>query len=105
MGADDHESQPRPFPPHCRGTPLAYGAGELRVLTGPCDGSVCHGSGFQGVIATSGDPECGGFLYGIVCGDEGYIECNDCDGVIRTIPPDQLRQALNEMEAGLELAT
>jgi hypothetical protein len=52
-----------------------------------------------------GDPECAGFVYGLVRGDEGYIECNDCDAVIRTVAPDQLRHALNTMESGLELAT
>jgi ribosomal protein S27E len=37
--------------------------------------------------------------------NRGYIECNDCDAVIRTLPAADLRQALNEMEAGLEFAT
>ena len=52
-----------------------------------------------------GDPECGGFLYGIIRGAEGFIECNDCDAVIRTLPAADLRHALNEMESGLEIAT
>jgi hypothetical protein len=77
---------------------------------GDCDCPICHGSGWEGMIATwiphcdAGDPECAGFLYGLVRGDQGYIECNDCDAVIRTVLPDQLRQTLDEMEAGLELA-
>jgi hypothetical protein len=52
-----------------------------------------------------GDPECPGFLFGVVRGDQGSIECNDCDAMIRTVPADQLRQTLNEMEAALELAS
>jgi hypothetical protein len=36
---------------------------------------------------------------------QGYIECNDCDAVIRRVPADQLRQTLNEMEAGLDVAS
>jgi hypothetical protein len=38
-------------------------------------------------------------LYGIVRGLQGYIECNDCDAVVRTLPVADLTQALNEMEA------
>jgi hypothetical protein len=52
-----------------------------------------------------GDSECGGFLYGLVRGDEGYIECNDCDAVVRTVPAAELRQTLNEMESTLELTS
>ena len=103
----------------CRGTPLgqgqfsgcAYGSAKLKPLTGPCDCPVCNGSGYEGVTATwaphcdFGDPECAGFLYGIVRGEQGYIECNDCDAVIRTMPAAALRVALSEMEASLEVAT
>ena len=83
----------------------------LRVLTGPCDCPICQGSGWEGMIATwiphqnFGDSECGGFLYGLVRGDEGYIECNDCDAVVRTVPAAELRQTLNEMESTLELTS
>jgi hypothetical protein len=78
---------------------------------GDCDCPICHGSGWEGMIATwvphsdFGDPECPGFLFGVVRGDQGSIECNDCDAMIRTVPADQLRQTLNEMEAALELAS
>jgi hypothetical protein len=52
-----------------------------------------------------GDPDCGGFWYGIVRGDQGFIECNDCDAVIRVLPAADLRQTLNEMESSIEVAT
>jgi hypothetical protein len=44
-------------------------------------------------------------LYGIVRGQQGYIECNDCEVVVRTLPAADLKQALNEMEASLEVAS
>jgi uncharacterized protein (DUF983 family) len=43
-------------------------------------------------------------LYGIVRGDQGYIECNDCDALVRAMPAADLKQVLNEMEASLEVA-
>jgi hypothetical protein len=72
----------------CRGISLGggnyagcpYGSAEFRPLTGPCDCPVCHGSGYEGVTGTwlphcdFGDLQCAGFLYGIVRGDQGYIE-------------------------------
>ena len=57
----DEEPEIRPLPPapRCRGIPLgdgnymgcAYGYGDLTPLSGPCDCPVCHGSGFEGVVA------------------------------------------------------
>jgi hypothetical protein len=116
---ENDQGSGRPLPPRCRGVPLPnggysgcpYGSGELKVLTGDCDCPVCHGSGWEGMIATwvphqdSGDPDCGGFLYGLVRDGQGYIECNDCDAVVRTVPAAQLRQTLNEMEASLDVAS
>jgi hypothetical protein len=113
------ESEALPYPPSCRGIALdngtlaggPYGSGELRPLTGPCDCPVCHGSGYEGMIATwvphqdFGDPERCGFLFGLVRDGEGYIGCNVCTAVVRKMPADQLRQVLNEMESGLELAS
>jgi hypothetical protein len=117
---DESEINPLPLPPRRRGIPLGnggyagcpYGSGELRVLTGDCDCPICNGSGWEGMIATwvphssAGDPECPGFLYGLVREDgQGYIECNDCDAVIRKMPADQLQQTLNEMEAGPDVVS
>jgi hypothetical protein len=55
--------------------------------------------------ADFGDPECCGFPFGLVRGEEGFIECNDCDAVMRVVPAAELRQTLNQMEATLELAS
>jgi len=55
--------------------------------------------------AEVGDPECPGFLYGLVRDGQGFIECNDCDAVVRTVPAAELRQTLNEMEASLDVAS
>ena len=54
--------------------------------------------------ADFGDPDCPGFLFGIVR-DLGYIECNDCDVVIRTVPAADLQRTLNEMELSQEFCT
>jgi hypothetical protein len=81
------------------------------VLTGDCDCPICHGSGYEGMIATwiphcdHGDPECPGFLYGLVRDGQGFVECNDCDAVVRTVPAAELRQTLNEMGASLDVAS
>ncbi len=119
MESDEPEIRPLPFPPRCRGVALGngdyagcpYGDGELRSLTRPCDCPVCHGSGFEGLFATFvphssfGDPECCGFLYAIVRGERGCIECNDCDAAVRTVPAAELQQTLTEMELTLDFCT
>jgi hypothetical protein len=77
----------------CNGsyTGCPYGDGDLTPLTGPCDCPVCHGSGFEGVIATMlphqsfGDPDCCGCLNGVVRGDQADIVCNECEAVVRTV--------------------
>jgi len=52
-----------------------------------------------------GDPECCGCLNGVVRGDQADIICNECDAVIRTVPPSELRRTLDEMELTLDVAT
>ena len=72
---------------------------------------MCHGSGYEGVTATwlphseFGDPHCPGFLAGVIRGDRVYIECNDCDDVIRTLPAADLQRTFDEMELTLDVAT
>lgn len=52
-----------------------------------------------------GDPDCCGCLDGIVRGDHAEIVCNECGSIVRTVPKDQLRKTLSEMELKLDVAT
>lgn len=107
-----------PYQP-CRGRELpdgtfagcAYGRGEITPLIGPCDCEVCHGSGVEGVIASTlphqmfGDDDCCGCLNGIIRGDVADIECNECGVVVRTVSAADLARTLDEMEASLDVAS
>ena len=104
---------------HCRGIPLgdgeysgcAYGRGEIRALTGPCDCPVCNGSGYEGITATwlphcdFGDPECCGFLAGITRGTEADIGCNECDVILATVPAAELQGTFDQMELSLDVTS
>ena len=89
----------------------AYGALELRAMTGPCDCPVCYGSGFEGIVPTwlphcdFGDPDCGGFLVGILNGDDAEIGCNDCLAILKTVPAAELQRTFDEMELTLDFAS
>jgi hypothetical protein len=52
-----------------------------------------------------GDPDCCGMLYGIIRGDVANIECNECEAVIRAVPPPALGKTLGEMELTLGVAS
>ena len=52
-----------------------------------------------------GEPDCCGCLNGIIRGECADIVCNECGAVIRTVPADELRQALTEMELTLDLCS
>jgi hypothetical protein len=55
--------------------------------------------------ADFGAPDCCGCLNGIPRGGTADIVCNECSAVIKTVPVDQLRQALDAMEASLDVAS
>jgi hypothetical protein len=80
-------------------------------MTGPCDCPVCYGSGFEGIVPTwlphslFGDPDCGGFLVGILNGDEADIGCNDCLAILKTVPAAELQRTFDEMELTLDLTS
>jgi hypothetical protein len=72
------------------------------------DCSICNGSGYEHAIGTwlphqnFGDPDCPGFLLGVLDGEQGYIGCNDCYAVIQTVPAAYLLTVLKQMELNLD---
>ena len=52
-----------------------------------------------------GDPDCCGCLNGIIRGDVADIVCNECEAVVRTVPPAELQRTLDEMELTLDVAS
>jgi hypothetical protein len=72
---------------------------------------TCHGSRYEGFIATRlphrlfGNRDCPGFLLGIPDGTQANIACNQCGALVRTLLAPELQRAIDEMEKLVDLGT